>query len=201
MMKEQIHQPFILEITVLSAEGLKTSSSALFSNRVRPFITFTTALPSPYNPCSKGDKKCPNAYRTRVDDEGGTNPTWGDKFRVPLDATFFADIYSSVHLQLYTKRLIVGQALLGWCQIPAHDIGSPPVGSVRYLSYRLRARDGSRSHGIVNLAIKLEALAPVAGRRVFLDSDSPNVDTRQTVIGIPVALSHPWDSVSVSPRR
>lgn len=197
-MLKQNHEPFILEITILSAEGLQTSSAALFSRRIRPFITFTTVLPSPYNP-SKGDKKC-QVYRTRVDDEGGTNPTWGDKFRVPLDATFFADIYSAVYLQLYTKRLIGGQAQLGWCQIPAHDIGTPPVGSVRYLSYRLRTRDGSRSHGIVNLAIKLEALAPVAGQRVFLDSGSPNVDTRQTVIGIPVALSHPWDSVSVSSR-
>lgn len=197
-MSKQNHQPFILEITILSAEGLNTSSAALFSHRIRPFITLTTALPSPYNP-KKGDKKC-HVYSTRVDDEGGTNPTWGDKFRVPLDATFFTDIYSSVYLQLYTKRLIVGQAQLGWCQIPAHDIGTPPVGSVRYLSYRLRARDGSRSQGIVNLAIKLEALDTVAGQRVFLDSDSPNADTRQTVIGIPVALSHPWDSVSVSSR-
>ena len=184
-MSKQNHHPFILEITVLSAEGLNSNnSSTLFSRRIRPFITFTTVPPSPYN-LTKADKKC-HVYRTRVDDEGGSNPTWGDKFHVPLDTTFFTNRYSTIHLQLYTKRLIVGQAQLGWCQIPVYDIiGSPPVGSVRYLSYRLRARDGSRSTGIVNLAVKLESLVPVAGQRV-LDSDT--VDTCRTVVGIPVTV-------------
>lgn len=115
-MLKQNQQPFILEITVLSAEGLNTNcSSTLFSRRIRPFITFTTVPPSPYNhhmmtmsSSSKGDKKC-HVYRTRVDDEGGTNPKWGDKFDVPLDHTFFANRYSTIHLQLYTKRLIVGR--------------------------------------------------------------------------------------------
>lgn len=188
MLKENRHT-FILEITVLSAEGLRTSSAALFSNRIRPFVTFTTAAPGPYNP-NKAEKHC-QLFRTKVDDDGGANPTWGDKFRIPLDATFFADIYSSIHLQLYTKRLIVGHSQLGWCQIPAHDIGSPPVGSVRHLSYRLRTRDGSKSKGIVNLAVKLEALAPVSGQRVS-DPDTATAETSRTVIGIPITLPQTW---------
>ncbi|KAM4085887.1 hypothetical protein ACJW30_10G061500 [Castanea mollissima] len=185
-MLKQNQQPFILEITVLSAEGLSTNcSSTLFSRRIRPFITFTTVPPSPYNhhsssssSSSKGDKKC-HVYRTRVDDEGGTNPRWGDKFDVPLDHSFCANRYSTIHLQLYTKRLIVGQAQLGSCQIPVYDFGSSPVGTVRYLSYRLRARDGSRGPAIVNLAVKLQSFVPVSGL---------NSDTCHTVVGIPVTV-------------
>ncbi|KAJ0105139.1 hypothetical protein Patl1_18705 [Pistacia atlantica] len=160
-----------MEITVLSAQGLKNNSSTLFSNRIRPFITITTYSPTT---ATSGDKQC-HVYKTRVDDEG-VNPTWGDKFHLPTDNAFFANRYSCIYLQLYTKRLIVGQTLLGWCQIPVNDIGFPPVGSVRYLSYRLRDKDGSRGQGVVNLAIKLENIVPVA-----------EIDTCP-VIGIPVTV-------------
>ncbi|XVF52838.1 hypothetical protein PTKIN_Ptkin05aG0050900 [Pterospermum kingtungense] len=161
---------FTLEMTVVSAHGLKNASSFLFSHRLRPFITITTFPPHP----PKNRRPC--VFQTRVDDEGGVNPSWGDKFHVPIDDTFFANRYSCVYLQLFTKRLIAGQALLGWCQIPAADIGLPPVGSVRQLSYRLRAADGTRTQGIVNVALKLEGP---------LRADD---DTCQTVIGIPVTV-------------
>ncbi|KAH7513974.1 BON1-associated protein 2 [Ziziphus jujuba] len=176
------HQPLItMEITVISAKGLKASSSIPFSQRLRPFITLTTVSPtSPYTPSNDG-KHC-HVYKTRVDDQGGVNPTWGDKFHVPIDSTFFTNRYSSIYLQLYTKRLVLGQTQLGWCQIPAHDIGFPPAGSVRHLSYRLRARDGSRTNGILNLAIRFEGLE----NQGLTNSISPTLDTCQTVIGIPV---------------
>lgn len=174
------HQPS-MEITVISAEGLKASSSIPFSQRLRPFITLTTVPPtSPYRQ-SNGGKHC-HVYKTRVDDRGGVNPTWGDKFHVPIDSAFLTNRRSSIYLQLYTKRLVLGQTQLGWCQIPAHDIGFPPAGTVRYLSYRLRARDGSRTHGILNLAIRFEGL----DNHGLTNSISPTLDTCQTVIGIPV---------------
>lgn len=145
-----------MEITILSAQGLKNTSFTIFSSRIRPFVTITTYPPA----TTSGDKHC-HVYRTRVDDHGGVNPTWGDKFYVPTDCNaFFANRYACIYLQLYTKTLISGQTLLGWCQIPVNDIGFPPGGSVRNLSYRLRARDGSRGHGVVNLAIKLEPVVP-----------------------------------------
>lgn len=169
---------FSLEMTVVSAQGLKnTTYSSLFSHhrRLRPFITVTTF---------------PNGvFQTRVDDEGGVNPTWGDKFRVPIDDTFFANRYSCIYLQLFTKRLIAGQSQLGWCQIPATDIGLPPVGSVRQLSYRLRAGDGTRTQGVVNVAVKLEAArAPVVvAAAATHDDQRSDHDTCRTVIGIPVS--------------
>lgn len=173
---------FSLEMTVVSAQGLKSTASSLFSHRLRPFITITT-LPAPPHPvtstttchAASTDHDPCHVFQTRVDDEGGVSPSWGDKFHVPIDDTFFANRYSCVYLRLFTKRLIAGKALLGWCQIPAADIGLPPVGSVRQLSYRLRAADGTRTQGIVNVALKLE------GRPLRADDD-----TCRTVIGIPV---------------
>ncbi|XVF10656.1 hypothetical protein REPUB_Repub07fG0201100 [Reevesia pubescens] len=158
-------------MTVVSAQGLKNSCSSLFCHRLRPFITITN-FPPPL-PCN-GDKRR-HVFQTRVDDQGGVNPTWGDKFHVPIDGTFFANRYSCIYLQLFTKRLIAGQTQLGWCQIPAADIGLPPVGSVRQLSYRLRAADGTRAQGVINVAVKLEG-------PLLVD------DTCQTVIGIPVRV-------------
>ncbi|KAJ1376149.1 hypothetical protein SESBI_50243 [Sesbania bispinosa] len=142
-----------LEISVESAEGLGEYSS--FFSRVRPFITLT---------------KLPTHAVYQY--EGGTRE---HVFRVPVDPTFFSDTYSSLHLQLYNKRRFVGPTQLGWCMIPASDIGILSHDSVRYLSYRLRATDGSRSHLIINLSIRLQGWIT-----------SPSLDTCQTVIGIPV---------------
>ncbi|XWS61813.1 hypothetical protein CRYUN_Cryun07bG0157500 [Craigia yunnanensis] len=173
-------QQFSLEMTVVSAQGLKNTSSSLFSHRIRPFITITTF--PPHLPCNATDNKRPHVFQTRVDDQGGVNPTWGDKFHVPIDDTFFANRYSCIYLRLFTKRLIAGQAQLGWCQIPAADIGLPPVGSVKQLSYRLRAGDGTRTQGVVNVSLKLEGFVPATIH------DQLSNDTSQTVIGIPVSV-------------
>jgi hypothetical protein len=171
--------PFEMEITVLSARGLKNSNS-LFRHRLRPFITIT----------ADGDSHC-SVYTTRVDDQGGVNPTWGDKFHVPiLDyPCFVSNMYSScVYLQLYSKRLIAGHTQLGWCRIPVTDFASPPVGTVRYLSYRLRDdRDGTRGQGVINVAIKLVGnFSSVASRVITPATESFAVENWQTVIGIPV---------------
>ncbi|WCJ26205.1 hypothetical protein M5689_008040 [Euphorbia peplus] len=174
-----------MEITVLSAQGLKSSSSSPFSGRLRPFITITTY---PAATPSDGDKNG-HMYTTRIDEQGGVNPKWNDKFHVPIEPSFFANRYSSICLELYTKRLIMGKLFLGWCQIPVTDLGFPaPEDAVRFLNYRLRDRDGTRGHGIINLAIKLTGFQPVAGDRL-LDSHfrGPPEINCQTVIGIPVA--------------
>ncbi|KAJ9147878.1 hypothetical protein P3X46_029994 [Hevea brasiliensis] len=178
-----------MEITVISAQGLKNKSSGPFSHRLRPFITITT-YPS-ITSCN-GDKKG-GIYSTRIDDQGGMNPTWGDKFFVPIDTAFLANRYSCIYLELYTKRLVMGRVLLGWCQIPVTDIGFPPEGSVMHLSYRIRARDGTRGQGIVNLAIKLTGF-PLAGSQMLSDSNHQKApQTSHTVIGIPVTVFSHWN--------
>ncbi|KAJ6944880.1 hypothetical protein NC651_000037 [Populus alba x Populus x berolinensis] len=127
-----------MEITVMSAQGLKKTSSGPFSHRLRPFITITAYPPNPHN----SNEKC-QMYRTRVDDQGGVNPTW----------------------------------------VPVTDIGFLPEGSVKYLSYRILARDGTRTPGVVNLAIRLTSFQQVA-----VLPDSRASDECKTVIGIPVTM-------------
>ncbi|KGN50138.1 hypothetical protein Csa_000552 [Cucumis sativus] len=146
--------PFVVEITVISADGLKNSSSIFSLHRpFRPFLTLST-----------------------VPDDGGflpSNPIYhfGDLFRIPLDVGFFPN-RCFIFLRLFSKRLLFGPALIGWCRMPADDISQLPVGSVKRLSYRLRKRDGSRSRVIVNLTLKLvESVMEPCG----------------TVIGMPVA--------------
>ncbi|GAU19503.1 hypothetical protein TSUD_77470 [Trifolium subterraneum] len=50
----------------------------------------------------------------------------------------------------------MGQTQLGWCFIPASDVALLTPGSVQYLSYRLRERDGSRGQAIINISVRLE---------------------------------------------
>ncbi|MBA0708171.1 hypothetical protein Golax_020153 [Gossypium laxum] len=107
-MLDNNQQQFTLEMTVVSAQGLKNTSSFLFTHRLRPFITITTFPP----PLEAADLKSCRGFQTRVDDQGGVNPTWGDKFHVPIHHTFFANRYSCIYLQLFTKRLISGKAQL-----------------------------------------------------------------------------------------
>ncbi|GER44547.1 calcium-dependent lipid-binding family protein [Striga asiatica] len=117
----------------------------LFSKRIRPFITLSSTSNATTN-INKNTK----TYKTRVDERGGANPTWGDKFVLPFEQFVVNERYPGVYLQLYTKHLLMGRTQLGWCLIPSADIVSrfSPVGSVHFLSYRLRAKDGSRGHGV-----------------------------------------------------
>ncbi|GMH22724.1 hypothetical protein Nepgr_024567 [Nepenthes gracilis] len=187
-------QPLILEITIISAQGIKntTRAKALFSRRLMPFITITTFSPPPRKSisCSNGCR----VYRTEVAERGGADPTWGGGgalFQIPLHPTFFVERFSCIHLHLFTKRLILGPAPLGWCQIPAADIfdGSPAAaGVLHHLSYRLRDRDGTRGHGIVNIAVKLTGIPP----RTSCPQPPANADVKPlvgmtTAIGIPLS--------------
>lgn len=93
----------------------------------------------------------------------------------------------------------MGRVQLGWCQIPANDIGFPPASSARFLSYRLRARDGSRTNGIVNLSVKLENLGPVTDHRPLNSITATAFGMCGTVIGTPVTtLPPPLGECSVS---
>ncbi|CAA0831533.1 BON1-associated protein 2 [Striga hermonthica] len=131
-------------------------------------------------------------YKTRVDERGGVNPTWGDKFVLPFEQFVVNERYPGVYLQLYTKQLLMGRTRLGWCLIPAADIVSrfSPVGSVRFLSYSLRESDGSRGHGVVNVSVKLEGANGIACLLRALNSNVPYLldirEIRDSVIGFPV---------------
>ncbi|XP_030518692.2 BON1-associated protein 2-like [Rhodamnia argentea] len=170
-------RPISVEITVISAHGLKNPTlNALFSRRLKPFATLTAApSTSPVQ-----------VHATSVDPRGGSSPTWNEKFRLSVDPAFFADVRSSVHLAVRARPLGGGEALLGWCQIPAGDILSPaaPAGPVGFLSYRLRDRDGTRGHGTVNVAVRVAVEEGWAGS---VATRASRADAWPTVIGWPVA--------------
>ncbi|KAK6117093.1 hypothetical protein DH2020_049138 [Rehmannia glutinosa] len=181
------HQHPLLEITIISAQHLMRTTTLAFSRRIRPFITLSAASTT-----TTSSNKHVNMYKTRVDDGGGLNPTWGDKFQLPFDHIFFDQRYPGIYLQLYTKHLLMGQTQLGWCLIPAADIVNQfsPVGSTRFLSYRLRTRDGSRGHGIVNVAVRLDGSIGIVHPPTALISNVPYLqemhESDESVIGIPV---------------
>lgn len=185
------HPPLTMEITVISAQGLKNPFFFFFSKRpIKPFATLApTALSSAGKPPLDT-----TVHRTDTDSQGGENPTWNETFRVSIhDSSFLRGIISSPALLLQVnaeKRLLVaGRTLLGWCYVPMADIMQPPTGSVRFLSYRLRARDGSRSHGIVNLAVRLQGLSDPDLKQ----TQYPNVGDRRAcpALGIPVRIGSP----------
>ncbi|XP_020551880.1 uncharacterized protein LOC110012455 [Sesamum indicum] len=185
------NQTAILEITVLSAQNLMGIASLAFSRRLRPFITLTADCRA-----AGSSSKHVKMYKTRVDDKGGVNPTWGDKFQLSLDHNFFYQRCSGIYLQLYTKHLLMGQTQLGWCLIPAADIVNrfSIVGPTQFLSYRLRAKDGSRGHGIVNVAVRLQGSLGIVHPPRSLISNAPHLpevhENDQLVIGIPVKSSN-----------
>ncbi|GAA0170625.1 hypothetical protein LIER_24848 [Lithospermum erythrorhizon] len=170
------NQPRIIEVTIISAQGVKNSSS-IFSDRLRTFATASTtphfSWASSNNSGGQNVHDNNKLYITNVDYKGGVNPTWGYKFQLNLDGTFFSQRHSSIYLNLYSKNMLWGQTHIGWCAIPAADIvgGTMPAGLVGYLSYRLWERDGI--HGVMELLMLLKA-----------------------VVGIPVAMGSEFTSIS-----
>lgn len=143
---------FVIELTVLPIENLKNRASCgLFTRHSRPHISLTKSNGA--NDLCEGNVE---------------KSTSGERFVVPIESNFFAN-NSYIYLQLHTKSLLGRKDLLGWCQILAADIGEPPVGSVRYLSYKLQGKVSSRGNKIVDLQLKLESYGcPVyAGQMVI----------------------------------
>ncbi|PKI41405.1 hypothetical protein CRG98_038177 [Punica granatum] len=188
MLVESNNNPSLtVDITVVSAEGLKNPSSlsALFSKRLKTFVT----LALPIEPSSQRCQAMWSpVHQTRTaNSQRGENPAWGETFRVSIaDSTFSSGFSSSaVLLQVYMERLVSGRTLLGWCHIPVADIRWPPTGSVRFLSYRLRASDGTRSQGIVNLAVRLPGSFDQAPTRTQYPSI---ISQARPAIGIPLSM-------------
>ncbi|KAK1352877.1 BON1-associated protein 2-like [Heracleum sosnowskyi] len=186
-----------MEITVISAQGLRSKTNLLSSRRVRPFTTLSTNI---------NGYKHHHIYRTKVDNHGGANPTWGDKFQLPVDKVTFdySNIVSSyIYLEVFTKRLVAGESPLGWCQIPVTDFVNElyPKDGIRQLSYQLRNRDGSRGEGVVSIEVKLTGLIHARFQRLErplkCSGELPRQDVPGTVIGIPVTQSEGREFLSI----
>lgn len=186
-----------MEVTVISAQGLRRKTNLFSSRRIRPFTTLSTNI---------NGNKHHHVYRTKVDNHGGANPTWGDKFQLPVDKVTFDYSYivsSYLYLEVFTKSLVAGQSPLGWCQVPVTDIVNDffPKDGIRQLSYQLRNRDGSRGQGVVNIEVKLTGLFHARFQRLErpmkCSEELPQQDVPEMVIGIPVTPTESREFLSI----
>ncbi|KAK6120581.1 hypothetical protein DH2020_045677 [Rehmannia glutinosa] len=110
----------ILEINLISAQGLKAPSANL-----RRMQTYAITWISP-------DTK----LRTRVDSLGGENPTWNDKFLFRVSNEFVYGDTSAVSVEIfavgYIKDFLIGTVrfLLSTCLKRATPLASASEGSV-----------------------------------------------------------------------
>ncbi|KAM0946140.1 putative C2 domain-containing protein [Dioscorea sansibarensis] len=131
-----------LEISLISAQGLKPSSGPL-----RRLHAFAIAWA---HPTSK--------LRTLPDQSGAENPTWNERFLFKVPTSFLAsDSSSAVSVEIYASG--------GWC-LPSPLIGtvrilignhhlldrSPDIPSFAALGVR---RPSGRLHGVLNFATTL----------------------------------------------
>ncbi|XP_043712209.1 uncharacterized protein LOC122660992 [Telopea speciosissima] len=139
----------LLEINLISAQGLKTPSPNL-----RRLQTYALAW---VNPTTK--------LRTRVDIVGGENPTWNDKFIFRVSPDFLSSDTSAVSVEIYAigclKDALIGTVrfLVGNCLSPAVSVSSPDtvvagVGIPCFIALQIR-RPSGRFHGILNLGAML----------------------------------------------
>ncbi|XXG77747.1 hypothetical protein AAC387_Pa08g1841 [Persea americana] len=123
-----------LELTIVSAEGLRYGNRSITKN------AFVTVRTDPTNQQS-----------TAVDQNGGSYPSWNEKFHLPLPPS--AKWVVAVEVRRKTSS---GSQLVGMANIPKADIVGdyiPPY-HIHFLSYRLRGSDGGKN-GIINLSIKM----------------------------------------------
>nr|CAD1830278.1 unnamed protein product [Ananas comosus var. bracteatus] len=183
-----------LEITVLSAESLPDPSSCSFSSsflhllfpqqqRLRPYAALSIS-----NSDGDGD----DVYRTRVDEEGAHNPTWGDTLLLPVGPAFL-DADAAVNLSVLSQGCCrgAGPALLGSCRIPSADVfdGLRPAAARRRLSYALRSTPHHHHHrrpcSVVHVAVR--ALGRCVDQLAPPPLPPPQLGWARVAVGIPVA--------------
>ncbi|KAL2479252.1 Calcium-dependent lipid-binding (CaLB domain) family protein [Forsythia ovata] len=137
----------ILEINLISAQGLKTVSTNL-----RRMQAYAIAW---VDPSAK--------LRTQVDRLGGENPTWNDKFlfRVPKD--FISGDTSAVSVEIfaigYLRDFLIGTVrfLLSTCVSAAETLTGTPA----FTAVQIR-RPSGRFHGVLNIAAAVYDLSDFA---------------------------------------
>ncbi|MBA0820186.1 hypothetical protein Gohar_028408 [Gossypium harknessii] len=145
MEKDHHHHHYVLEITLISAQGLKEPSGQL-----RRMQTYALAW---IDPSLK--------LRTCIDRSGGGNPTWNDKFLFKVSSDFLSKETSGVSVEIYsvgvlrdsllgTVRLLVGNSIRSGFTI------HPPS----FTAVQVR-RPSGRFHGVINIGVTVLDMADV----------------------------------------
>lgn len=142
----------LLEITLISAQGLKPPSSASVAANLRRLRTYAVAW---VDPSTK--------LQTLVDRVGGENPTWNEKFLFRVPAGFLAsDSSSAVHIEIYAVGLLVDSLvgtvdfLVGNQRLLSRHPGEPSFAAVGI------RRPSGRFHGVLNIGSALPPLHRVS---------------------------------------
>ncbi|KAK9103791.1 hypothetical protein Sjap_021045 [Stephania japonica] len=139
--------PYLLEINLISAQGLKppTSAAAAASAvRRRRLETYAVVWVD-----------AAHKLRTRVDIVGGENPTWNDKFIFRVDAAFLSGDTSAISVEIYAvgflKDPLIGTVrfLLGNC-LNRRRSSSSPAAAAGFSAVQIR-RPSGRFHGVLNV--------------------------------------------------
>ncbi|OIW02069.1 hypothetical protein TanjilG_14592 [Lupinus angustifolius] len=165
-----------LEVTVLSAEGLRINGNPATNNiyvvvRAESITSHTTA--------------------TTGDGSGGGFHSWNEKFTVDL-----AMHAKSIAFEVKCNTEI-GVRDVGVARIAVSDFfgGSVPDQVLQFFSYRLRDWDGSRN-GVINFSVRvvepaLEEAEAVAASEKMVDATS---SSDNVVLGIPVCWNNSTSS-------
>ncbi|EPS68074.1 hypothetical protein M569_06693, partial [Genlisea aurea] len=135
----------ILEITLISAQGIKPPSGNL-----RRLQTYAVTW---VNPATK--------LRTRVDSMGGENPTWNDKFLFRVCNDFISGDTSAVSVEIfavgYIKDFLIGTVrfLLSSCFKRPGSVElsreEGTIGTPAFTAVQIR-RPSGRFQGVLNIA-------------------------------------------------
>ncbi|KAA8516123.1 hypothetical protein F0562_019302 [Nyssa sinensis] len=134
-MEKETH---VLEINLISAQGLKTPSANL-----RRMQTYALAW---VDPSAK--------LRTLVDRVGGQNPTWNDKFLFRVASHFVSSETSAVSVEIYAVGCIKDH-LVGTVRfLLSNCISGAVTGIPSFTALQIR-RPSGRFHGVLNIAATL----------------------------------------------
>lgn len=130
----------LLEINLISAQGLKPPSSANFRRMQTYAITWIDSS---------------TKLRTRVDKIGGENPTWNDRFLFRVTTDFLSGDTSAVSVEIYAvgylKDPLIGTVrylISNFLPSPTADSAVMPTPSCTALHIR---RPSGRFHGVLNI--------------------------------------------------
>ncbi|KAH7425383.1 hypothetical protein KP509_11G051500 [Ceratopteris richardii] len=94
-----------------------------------------------------------NRYKTRVDEDGNTNPSWNESLSLSVPESLFCHPGSYLHVEIYRTGSILGDKFLSMASIPLSELLRKPDGK-EILMYELRGRSGKRK-GAVRLSMRV----------------------------------------------
>ncbi|CAN1309150.1 hypothetical protein LINPERPRIM_LOCUS27590 [Linum perenne] len=137
-------QSKILEINLISAQGLKPPSS-----KPRQFHTYALVW---INSSTK--------LRSQIDRVGGLNPTWNDRFLFKVSSSFLSSDTSGVSVEIYAVGLL-RDSLIGTVRFLLSNLSlslSSPVDTPSFSALQIRRPSSGRCHGVLNIgATAIEA--------------------------------------------